>query len=458
VRRWLDAAVAAACRLLLRVFYRRLEVVGLGRLPRGRPLVLVANHTNSLMDALLILGTLPLRPRFLGKSTLWDNPLLRPLLALAGIIPVYRRQDVGEGTAKNRETFARCHEVLAAGGAVALFPEGISHNQPALAPLRTGAARILLEAEEKLGPLGARVVPVGLVFDAKERFRSRALVAVGEPIDPAPELARYRSEPVAAVGELTGRIEAALRAVTLNYGSWEEASLIGRAADLFGRSQLTLPRDRRLSEDLPLHQAFVEGYEELRRRHPERVAAAAAAVGDYDRLLAVARLSDEQVAARYPLPSVAGWTLRTLAVLALVLPPALVGIALNWVPYRLAGWIAGRLGRLPDLRATYRLFPSLVLFPACWAAAAVTGWELAGRRALVAVLVAAPLTGWVALRFEDRRSALVREARAYLLLKTRRRFAEELKARRQKAEGAVAELAELYRGEGEGGERPAGHP
>ena len=70
------------------------------------------------------------------------------------------------------------HDALASGAAVALFPEGISHSEPSLAPLKTGAARIALGAAPRAG--GAfPIVPIGLVFRAKEIFRSEAHASVG---------------------------------------------------------------------------------------------------------------------------------------------------------------------------------------------------------------------------------------------------------------------------------------
>src|SRR5690606_34394476 len=159
----------------------------------------------------------------LGKSTLWRIPGLRWLLDLAGAVPVYRPGDPGVDAARNVETFDRCHRVLAAGGRLALFPEGTSHAEPQLQPLRTAAARIVLEAERRFGPLGVRILPVGLVFEERTRFRSRALVVVGEAIDPAAEIAAAHQDEGAAVRLLTGRIAAALGRVTLNYASWEDA-------------------------------------------------------------------------------------------------------------------------------------------------------------------------------------------------------------------------------------------
>ncbi len=77
-------------RLLIRVFFRRVEVEGGEHLPESGPVVLVANHINGLVDGLLLMATLRRYPRLLGKSTLFSIPPLWPLLKLAGVIPVVR--------------------------------------------------------------------------------------------------------------------------------------------------------------------------------------------------------------------------------------------------------------------------------------------------------------------------------------------------------------------------------
>src|SRR5690242_9149367 len=89
-----DVVLLILARLTLRVFFRRIAIEGTQRIPREVPLILVANHFNGLVDPLL-LSFLPVRPRFLAKSTLWENPLVRPLLGLSAAVPVYRQQDEG---------------------------------------------------------------------------------------------------------------------------------------------------------------------------------------------------------------------------------------------------------------------------------------------------------------------------------------------------------------------------
>jgi glycerol-3-phosphate O-acyltransferase / dihydroxyacetone phosphate acyltransferase len=223
--RWL----VALARRVLAVFFRRIEVEGLERVPHHGPLLVVANHVNGLLDPMLVVGTLPRLPRFLGKSGLWDIAPLRPFLAWARVIPVHRPGDPGADPEQNAAAFAAAAEVLAAGGAVSIFPEGRSHNEPGLAPLKTGAARIALAAAAARPGLGLDVLPVGLVFDAKERFRSRALVEIGEPLRVnAPDDPADPRE----VRALTERIDAALDRVTVSYATWDEARLIGRAAEI----------------------------------------------------------------------------------------------------------------------------------------------------------------------------------------------------------------------------------
>jgi 1-acyl-sn-glycerol-3-phosphate acyltransferase len=436
--------VKKLARLVLRIFFREVEVVGAERVPPGRPLVLVANHVNGLIDPLLLLAPLPVQPQLLAKSTLWNIAPLRPFLRLAGAIPVYRRQDEGVDPSKNAETFARAAEVLGKGGVIGLFPEGKSHSQPALQPLKTGAARIVLQAERQFPGLGARVVPVGLLFDAKEAFRSRALVQVGEPINPAPETAMQESDPLAAVRSLTGRIDDALQEVTLNYETWEDARLVARAADLYRRRSPELPGRGRLSEGFVYRRAFLEGYQDLRARHPERVAAVAHCVREYDRLLRAFGLRDDQVAAAYPPSPVLRFVGRTLLRLLVHLPVAVVGTVQSYPVYRVVGPLVRRLTRDPDQVATLKVFGALVLFPLAWIA---EGWLVGryfGTWIGTAFALSAPFAGYGALLFHDRRTIFWREARAYLLLRTRKRLAAELKARREEVLRQVEELEALY--------------
>lgn len=447
MQRWSDRLLQALARLVLRVFFRRLEIEGREQVPADRPALVVANHVNSLIDAVLLVAALPRMPRFLAKSTLWEMKPLLPFLKLGGVIPVYRRQDEGVDHSKNAETFARSHETLAAGGMIALFPEGKSHNEPELQPLKTGAARIVLETEERFGPLGVRLVPAGLVFDAKESFRSRALVRFGEAIVPEPPFAGEDPEDFERVRRLTARIDEGLRRVTPNYGSWAEARLLERAVDLWAVPESKLPARARLSDRVPLRSVFHQGFRKLREEYPEPVARVEDSVRRYDELLATCGLRDDQVAASYPPHLVARYLWHTFLLLLLRLPAAIVGTLLNWLPYRIPGWVAARVATEPDMRSSYKLFTAVFVFPLFWTLETALAWHYLGPWAALATLVLAPSSGWVALRFHERRGGFLAEARAYLLLRRRQDLTAELKTRRQEVQSQVAELVELYQRE-----------
>jgi hypothetical protein len=88
-----------------------------------------------------------------------------------------------------------------------------------------------------------------------------------------------------------------------------------------------------------------------------------------------------------------------------LLPAAVLGVLLNWLPYRLPGWVARVLTRTPDEAATYKILTALLAFPAFWIAEAVAVGMAAGAWAGVAMAVLAPATGYAALLFHDRLEA-----------------------------------------------------
>ena len=242
-----------------RWFYRS-ELLG-GEVQASGPLVLVTNHTNGLVDVIQICKATRRPLRVLGKYKIFGMPFLGWLATGIGAIPVYRKKD-GVSREANADAFRAAHDVLAAGGVISVFPEGTSHSEPQLAPLKTGAARILLGAEAANDwALGVRVQPVGIVYEARDTWRSRVAVWVGEPVEVAPWREAYEQEEWSAVQQLTERIGAALREVTVNLARSEERFVLELADELY--------------EPHPEHRAvrvhaLAEGMPWMRAHRPER--------------------------------------------------------------------------------------------------------------------------------------------------------------------------------------------
>ena len=205
-------------RLSLRLFYRRIQSIDAHYLPSTGPVVLVANHPNYMVDPLLIGAASERQVHFLAKGPLLERyPLLSRFLRAIGAVPVHRQQDDPRRMHENAGTFARCAELLAQGGVICIFAEGESHAEPRVRGIRTGAARILLEAEARRGEaLGVRVVPVGLYFPHRDRYYSDGLIVFGAPLDTQTYLAQYRRAPAAITQALTRAIERRLQQLTLH--------------------------------------------------------------------------------------------------------------------------------------------------------------------------------------------------------------------------------------------------
>ena len=219
--------------IALRWYYADVAVQGAERVPSDGPLLILANHPNALIDPLLVGTAIDRRVLLTAKATLFDNPALALLLEAVGVVPLRRAKDesrdgvpVPATPARNAIAFQRVTSALRARKVVLIFPEGISHDDPALAPLKSGAARMALQAHSE-GVADIRLIPMGLVFEAKERPDSRVLVRVGEALDLDAWLAERTVEDAHA---LTEELTARLRAVTLNFASAERAARAVRLA------------------------------------------------------------------------------------------------------------------------------------------------------------------------------------------------------------------------------------
>jgi len=411
-------------RRAVRLYYR-VQHLG-GGVPARGPVILVGNHPNGLVDPVLLAGTTSRAVRFLGKAPLFDMPVLGQVMRGLEVLPVYRSQD-GADTGDNARTFEAVFAALARGELVCLFPEGKSHDEPALTKLKTGAARMALGAEASAGwKLGVRVVPVGLVYRAKRNFRSRVAVWTGEPLDVRALRALHEGDERAAVAALTQAIADGLRGVTLELERWEDLPLLELA------ERILFDERAAAEERLARVQAFAQALRTLRAREPGVVAELGERIAHFGERLARLglRAGDlHKLELVYAPGLVARFVLRNLALLVLGLPLAVLGAAFWFVPHRLAGALPRRFAT-SDTLATMRILAGFVLFP-LWlgAAGALAAWRLGALWALPLVLLAPPL-GLAALAFRDWRLAVLGEVRTFLRLVSHERLRALLLAER----------------------------
>ncbi|MCB1848728.1 MAG: 1-acyl-sn-glycerol-3-phosphate acyltransferase [Halieaceae bacterium] len=444
IRRLLELSLLPFVGLVLSIFFRRIEISGAENVPADSPVIYTPNHMNSLVDGLLARTQLPRDPRPLASATLWGVTALRPLLAAVGAIPVYRKQDSDDPAyvGKNRDMFAACYEALAGRAAIVLFPEGESHAYPALQQLKTGVARIALGAEQRHGPLAVRIIPVGLNFDARAKFRSRVLISIGQPIDPLADLPPGAMESADAVDSVMAKVEEGIRSVTINYPSWEEARLIGRAASLYNGRHPREPGEESMAGEFSLHKQLADAYLQAKEASPLRVKRVVESVASYDRLLRVLSVQHEHVVQEHPRLLQAIFSLRKLSLFLIRLPLSLLGIFLNALPFFLTRGVS-RMKIRADRESTAKIFAGVFIYPACWT---VQSMLLAGELLpTIGWWLLAPLSGVASLLFRERHTQLLDELRTYLRLNSHAEMKQELGQRLELVCLEVEELLAYHR-------------
>jgi 1-acyl-sn-glycerol-3-phosphate acyltransferase len=418
----------ALFRRIIAVYFRDIEIVGdvPGASTRGR--LFAANHVNALVDPILVLTATRCGVSPVAKSTLWRIPGLRWLLDAVDAVPIVRRRDdPGKDGSKNDAIFERVATHLGGGGNILIFPEGTSHNEPHLLALRSGAGRMLARAKAG-GFAGLTFQAVALEFDARDVFRSRALVLFG------PARALDAVEGADAVQAVTDRLRDDLKELLVEGDTWEERLLVARIAELFANET----GDRTLA-GLNVIGRRVEGAKDtLARDDAELYGRIASQVAAYYAVLEQLGAQDAQIA-RGAQPGDPARVARALALVA-ALPVALAGVVLYFVPYQIPRAVVRVAKSDPDTASTLKLGAGLVahpVFAALWIAIAWSRLANVQAAAATAAILAAP---FAALAWLDRSERL--RARLRVLVPGSRKA---LLARARAMRGELVELLQRTR-------------
>ena len=421
---WLYSVMPALSALVTRSYYR---LTLSGSLPPTGPVLIVANHSNSLIDPALVVVAARRSVRFMAKHTLFEHSQIGWLVKAVGSVPVYRAMDNPKDIGRNFDSFRDVHAAIARGDAVGIFPEGTSHSASRLQPLKTGAARIALGAAQRTGG-SFPIVPIGLVFRDRRAFRSSARVIIGQSCEWS-DLATRGPQDKVAVRELTRRIEASMRTVTVNLRSWADAQLVRCAERVWAAEYGTSPDGR---AELHRLQTATDALALLRMGEREDWRAVARELRAHDRMLTRLGLTPMSLLDTITREDVASWVIRRLPLLPM-LPVALVGFVLFRAPRELTGVLSDRLAVVEgeDTVPTYRVLLGSVIFFVWFSVLSVSVGAWFGWRAALLVFLALPVFGFLALWIADSHRLSWTEARRYVVVRTNRRRVAAMRARQR---------------------------
>jgi len=356
---------------------------------RGEPveegaLLIVANHPNVMLDALLVIDSYKRKLWFLVKSTVFKGPWINWLLRLAHMVPVHRKQDMTKEMGDNAAVFSQVVKKLGERVAVLIFPEGVSMAARQLMKVKTGAARIAFQAEEDKGfELGLLIQPVGITYSDFFRFNSSATLAFGRPIKVSEYQSMFKKDPVAAVGALTREIESRMKLVTVEVSDEEHASLVEKIAKLYRSKGQGL-------DDMERLKAVSENVAKVAPHIPEKVSDFEKRLTTYLQLSSSLKLDGSE-----DLNSHLGKLFMLL-----VSPFVLFGVLIHLIPFRMSVWMSSLGAKHRSQYSSWGLSAGFFLFSLWYALICLLVWYLSGsvKRGIFSVVVVM-ISGYYAAKY-----------------------------------------------------------
>ena len=163
--------------------YRSILQVGEENIPKDGAIIFAPNHTNTLMDALVVL-TYNCQPKvFVARADIFRNRKLAQIFTFLKIMPIMRQRDGISAVKKNQETIDKAVDVLKDRIPFCIFPEGTHQAKYSSLPLSKGIFRIAYQAHDLMPDVPLYIVPVGIKYGDFFRFRSTIRMEFGKPIN-----------------------------------------------------------------------------------------------------------------------------------------------------------------------------------------------------------------------------------------------------------------------------------
>jgi len=178
---WLHC-VRTYVRLGLFFYYKNIHVFGLENIPKDKPVLILANHQNALLDALIIAAKFNGFHYFLTRASVFKSPFFAKLLKSLQMLPVYRIRDGFKTISKNNDVFKFCSQLLCSNNSIIIFPEGNHNLRRTVRPLSKGFTRLVFETLETNPQLDLLLVPVGFNYKRLENFADEVAINIGKPI------------------------------------------------------------------------------------------------------------------------------------------------------------------------------------------------------------------------------------------------------------------------------------
>lgn len=349
--------------LAIRLYYRKIKIEGDRDLLNKGPKIIIANHPNTLMDAWLIGYTCKQSIYYMAKATFFNSPLKKRFLMSLGMIPINRSTDSRTKGVTNLDSFEICYKVLEEGKTLVIFPEGNSFQDRFLRKLKSGTARIALETESRNnGKLGMKIIPVGLVYQQPDKFRSAVLVNIGTPIDPLPHIEEFRKDSLKAARVLTEEMRIGLNALLVDSEDKEQETLSDKIVRIISSSYIKGEK-KGIDRDVSLLRSVNQSVHRIRMQDPDKLIEIERRVGQIEWELDQLAIKSDFLDRNYRFGLFMRQIVQSGIGLVLTFPVFLYGFIHSYLPFKLTDILVPRLVQDKEFYAAVAVLMGLILYP-----------------------------------------------------------------------------------------------
>ena len=426
------------CHLAISIFYRHYEVAGLENIPQDRGVLLCANHVNALVDPILVQAASTKVMRPLARSGLFNKLWLKPILSMTGAVPIYRANDEGVDTTQNQGAFSRVYELLEQGEWIMIFPEGQSHSKPQIQTLKTGAARMVLGTLER-GVAEPVLLPVGLTFTRKGKFRGDVLVYFGQPVNlTVPD----GTEPEVRARVITRRLTEGLREVTINTDNWEDLELIAKVERFFAM-RYGKYRQRSLAQRFRTMKRIISRHRLLRKQQPELVERVVRDLQRFEKMCRSVGIKDYHLNIAYRPFLVVLYGARLLFILLIAVPLFIWTVLNAAVPFYLTGYLTQQVAKGTDQYDTAKILLGFILFTLFWGVQFYFAYQFFGLTVMLLYLLSLLIGTLVVLKLRNEIFSIKENIYVFLLFLRNRKLKKHLLSKRNNLEKELARLVKM---------------
>ena len=180
----------------IRKSYRHYKVVGKENIPENAACIFAANHTNTLMDALVLISSSKEKKVFIARGDIFKKPMIAKIMHFCRILPIYRIRDGFKNVKDNNsEIIDKAVDVVHDNVKLFLYPEAAHRTKHSLRQLSKGIFHIALQANQQFGhdrPI--YIIPTGIEYGDYFRYRSSVLINFGKAINVTEFVNQHKGE------------------------------------------------------------------------------------------------------------------------------------------------------------------------------------------------------------------------------------------------------------------------